>query len=109
MWKVVAGISIGGTTLGTIVVMLGKKPRTDREWAIAIISSAVCSLGGGAAIIDYFALKTQSFINALALGGLFFACALPGWFLVRVAFNTINRLQDKTAMEVADEVKKVLP
>lgn len=113
-WKAIggaAGAVAGGTALGTVVVMLMTKPRTEREWAVALISSAVSSIGGGAATIMHFSLQHWfgSFVGLMAIGGLFFACALPGWVLVRIAFNTMNRWQDKTAPEVAAEVKGMLP
>lgn len=42
------GAVVGGLTLSTLVVMLLKQPRTSREWAVALISTLVCSLGLGA-------------------------------------------------------------
>jgi len=39
-----AGVAAG---LSMLVVMLTKKPRTDQEWLVAIISTVVSSLCGG--------------------------------------------------------------
>jgi hypothetical protein len=94
-----------------LVVMLMTRPRDGREWAVALISTFVVSLGGGAAAIMHYGLQSwlTSYVGLVATGGLFFACGLPGWVLVRIAFNTLNRWQDKTAGEVAAEVKEILP
>lgn len=42
-----AGVAAG---LSMLVVMLTKKPRTDQEWLVAIISTVVSSLCGGAVV-----------------------------------------------------------
>lgn len=50
-------IILGGTALATaaglaaIVVMLMTKPKTEQEWAVALISTLVSSLCGGAFVI----------------------------------------------------------
>ena len=44
-----AGVAAG---LSMLVVMLTKRPRTDQEWLVAIISTVVSSLCGGAVVIE---------------------------------------------------------
>jgi len=113
-WKAVggaAGVAAGGLTLGTIVVMLMRKPRTDPEWAVAIISSVASSLGFASLIVLHWSLQkwAESLFGLMTLGSLYFACSLPGWMLVRWLFNWMNRREDKDLAEVAAEVKGLLP
>ena len=113
----IGGAVGGGLALGTILVMLAKKPRTEREWALALLSTAASSLGGGAAVMLRFGLHQalrsgddiELYFALMQLGGVFMACALPGWLLVRVAFNTMTKYQDKTADEVYRDAKELLP
>lgn len=111
-----AGV-VGGVTLAAVVVMLVKQPRTPREWAIALISTLVCSLGLGAALVLYFGLHrplashndVEVIAGLLQIIGVVFAAGLPGWVLVRIAFNTMNKFQDASADDVVEEVKGLLP
>jgi hypothetical protein len=41
----------------------------------------------------------------VALGGLIFCCGLPGWAIVRLVFNFIEKNPDAGVDEVAKEVK----
>jgi hypothetical protein len=43
-----------------------------------------------------------------ALGGLIFACGLPGWAMVRWTFAFIDKRRDDSIDEVAKEVKGML-
>lgn len=38
------------------------------------------------------------------LGGIYFVCGLPGWSIVRWAFNFLNKRKDKDLAEIAAEV-----
>lgn len=75
----------GGAGLAAVVVMLMTPPRSPREWAVGLISTVVASIGGGAAVIEHFGLQpwVNSSIGLCAMGGLVFACGLPGWAVVR--------------------------
>ena len=99
-----------GATLAAVVVMLMTPPRTKREWAVGLISTVVSSVGGGAATIQYFALHdwVQSQLGLMAMGGLIFACGLPGWALVRWIFNFIEERRDASIDEVAKDVREML-
>ena len=61
-------------------------------------------------MIQYFALYNwvQSGVGLLAMGGLIFACGLPGWLLVRWLFNFIDKRRDAGIDEIARDVKEVL-
>ncbi|WP_029043351.1 hypothetical protein [Cupriavidus sp. WS] len=104
----VAGVAAGASGLAAFVVMLMMRPRSTGEWAVALISTVVSSVGGGAAVVQHFGLHgwTVDYIGLVALFGLVFACGLPGWAVVRWLFNFIERRRDKDALEVVDEVRK---
>jgi hypothetical protein len=109
-YKVVGGPAIAsafGTTLAAVVVMLMTPPRNKREWAVGLISTVVSSIGGGAITIEYFQLHHWAFstIGLYAMGGVIFACGLPGWALVRWLFNFIDQRRDEPIDEVAKDVK----
>lgn len=111
-----AGI-VGAVTLSAVIVMLVKQPRTAREWALALISTVVCSLGLGAWVVLYFGLHhalgsanhTEALFGLFQVGGVMFACGLPGWVLVRIAFNTMAKFQDKSLDDAYDDVRGLLP
>ena len=96
--------------LATLVVICAKRPSTRQEWVIGIISTLMSSLGGGSAFLLHMDLMhwMNSYIGLMAVGGIFFACGLPGWALVRLLFNTIERNKGKTITDVVKDVKEVL-
>lgn len=110
-----AGGVAGAVTLAAVVVMLVKQPRAPREWALALISTVASSLGGGAAIVMHFGLMkwaqvadpTEAWVGLVALLGIVFACGLPGWVLVRIAFNTMAKYQDKTIEDLAADAGRI--
>ncbi len=110
-----AGIAAG---LSMAVVMLTKKPRSEPEWLIAIISTLVSSLCGGAIVIINFGLlrwvsqdlpTQEMFVGLIALIGVAFSCGLPGWALVRWAFNWMAKREGKDLGEVIKDAKELLP
>jgi len=108
--------AIGGFSLAAFIVMVLTQPRSTKEWAVALISTLMGSFGGGAAVIIYFELYKHfvpgdTVLMVLAcfeLIGVVFTCGLPGWLLVRVAFNTMESWKTKTAAQVASEVKDLV-
>jgi hypothetical protein len=48
--KAAGGAVAGGALLSTIVVMLVTLPRTHREWAVGLFSTAVTRIGGVMAV-----------------------------------------------------------
>ncbi len=109
-FKAVGGASVvaaGGAGLAAVVVMLMTPPRSSREWAVGLISTVISSIGGGAAVIEHFGLQhwSTSPIGLFAMGGLIFACGLPGWAIVRWVFNFIVRHQDEAIDKVARDFR----
>lgn len=92
--------------LATIVVMVMTLPHNRGEWAVALISTVVSSLCGGAAMIQYLGLASwMGTINgAMALGGIYFSCGLPGWAIVRWVFNFIKKREGKDLPEIVAEL-----
>jgi hypothetical protein len=43
-----------------------------------------------------------------ALGGLIFACGLPGWAMVRWTFSFIEKRRDDSIDEVAKDLKELM-
>lgn len=105
-----AGVGAG---LAAFVVMCMTKPKDDQEWAVALACTLVASLGGGSAAIMYWDLQhwLYSYVGAVAILGLVFACGLPGWLLVRALFLWMNKRKDRDfaelAQEVAQQVKEI--
>ena len=93
--------------LVAILVMLWIQPKSPREWAMALISTFVSSLGGGAAVIQHYGLNAwaDNTIGLIGLGGVIFACGLPGSVLVRAAFAWAEKRQTKDLAELAREVR----
>lgn len=119
-WKLIGGAAgaLGiGAALATVVAMCVSLPRTLREWAVALISTVVSSLGGGALVIVKFGLlealtksatELDLFVRLLGVLGVVFACGLPGWFVVRLAFNWMIKRKDKDLGEVIDEARAIV-
>ena len=99
-----------GATLAAVVVMIMTPPRDKREWTVGLISTVVSSIGGGAVTVEHFQLHHWAFstMGLCALGGLIFACGLPGWAMVRWVFNFIGKRRDASLDEVAKDVKALL-
>lgn len=103
--------------LGTIVVMLMTKPRDDKEHAVAIISSGVSSICGGALIIVMSGMlkwasaavgNAEMLMVVMAWGGVIFACALPGWGFTRIIFNTLDKYAKATVPDVVHDASGVV-
>ena len=105
-----SAVAAGGAGLAAVVVMLMTPPRSPREWTVGLISTVVSSIGGGAMVIQYFLLHdwVHSQIGLWAMGGLIFACGLPGWAIVRWLFNFIDKNRDASIDDVAKDVKEIL-
>ena len=102
-----SAVAAGGAGLAAVVVMLMTPPRSPREWAVGLISTVISSIGGGAAVIERFGLQhwVNSPIGLCAMGGLIFACGLPGWAVVRWVFNFIDRNRDAGIDEVTRKLR----
>lgn len=99
--------------LATACVILMKKPRTEAEWFVSIVSTVFSSFAGGAAVILHFGLQRwvlvsgpiELFMGMVALIGVAFACGLPGWAVVRWVFNTIARREGMDFPQIIDSFK----
>ncbi len=105
LFKLVGMIS--GATLVAIVVMVMAQPTSRREWAVALISTVIGSICGGAAAIQYLGLQQWSgtFEGSLALAGLHFSCGLPAWVIVRAWFVYAEKRRNATLPEIVRELK----
>jgi hypothetical protein len=59
-------------------------PKTVREFVVAMISTIVFSLGGGAFVVRWFELShwANDDVGLVGLGVVIFICGLPAWVLV---------------------------
>ncbi|ENZ1199059.1 TPA: hypothetical protein ACV20N_000427 [Acinetobacter baumannii] len=101
-------VVILSTALIALVVMMIRMPKNPQEWAVGLICTVVSSITGGSFFIMKFGLHewVNNVWGVLALGGFFFACGLPGWFIVRITTNFINQRESKNIVEVVKELKK---
>lgn len=114
-WKLIggaAGVAGISAALAAAVVMLMTPPRNPREWAVALISTVLSSIGGGAAFIIKFNLlllvthtssDAELIVALMGLLGLVFCCGLPGWAIVRWCFNWIIKRENKDLGEVVQD------
>lgn len=103
----VAIIVFLAAALISLVVMAIRPPRNPQEWAVGLICTVVSSIAGGSFFIVKFGLHdwVNDIWGILAIGGFFFACGLPGWFLVRVTTNFMAQRESKNIVEVVKELK----
>jgi hypothetical protein len=97
--------------LVAVVVMLWIQPKSKREWAMALICTIVSSVGGGAMAVEYLQLQHLALggpVGLMALGGLIFACGLPGWVIVRAGFAWADKRKDHDLGELARDAKEIL-
>lgn len=101
-------VVILSAALIALVVMMIRMPRNPQEWAVGLICTVVSSITGGSFFIVKFGLHdwVNDVWGVLALGGFFFACGLPGWFLVRLTANFMSQRESKNILEVVRELKK---
>lgn len=116
-WKLIGGAAGAagiGATLASIVVMLRTRPKTDAEWTIAIISTLVGSIAGGAYMILKLGMlrdlpneiNLQAVLHLCAVLGFAFSCGLPAWAMVRMVFRYIDKMDAKGA-DITDAIKEV--
>ena len=102
-------ITLAIALVATVVIMM-RLPRSPQEWAVGLICTVVSSFGLGAAVVLRFGLQglASSYVGMCALGLLVFICGLPGWFLVRLAFNYMNRNESASLIDVIRDVRKAV-
>jgi hypothetical protein len=96
--------------LAAVVVMLYIQPKSKREWAMALISTVVSSICGGAAVVQHYGLQAwgDSYLGLTAIAGIIFACGLPGWVVIRAAFAWAEKRKGKDIAELIREVKETV-
>ncbi|MGF6695208.1 hypothetical protein M2318_005309 [Metapseudomonas resinovorans] len=98
---------IFGVPLAVAIVMILARPRSTREWAAALISTVVISIGGGAAVVQLYGLHAWAgdYYGQLALASLHFSCGLPAWVVVRAWFVYAERRRDTSLPDMVKEVR----
>ena len=93
--------------LAAIVVMAMTLPKTAREFVVAMISTTVSSICGGAFVVRWFDLGAwvNDDFGLMAIGGLIFICGLPAWVLVRAGFKWAEKRKDKDLAELATDLQ----
>lgn len=95
--------------LAAIVVMAMTLPKSPREFVVATISTAVCSICGGAFVVRWFELAhwAQDDIGVIAIGGVIFVAGLPAWVIVRAWFAWAEARKGAGLPELVRELKQV--
>jgi len=93
--------------LAAVVVMLYIQPKCKREWTMALICTLVSSVCGGAAVVQHYGLLAwgDNYMGLIALGGVIFACGLPGWVIIRAAFAWAEKRKGKDIVELIADAK----
>lgn len=92
--------------LAAVVVMAMTLPKTAREFVVALISTVVSSIGGGAFVIRWLEIGhwAQDDVGLIGLMGVVFVCGLPAWVLVRALFAWSESKKDRQITEIVDAV-----
>ena len=112
-WKLIGGLAGIGSlaaALAFFFVWCMNPPKSRKEMALTLVSTLISSGCGAAGLVKYWGIEVwmHDGFGLLALGGLFFACGLPGSALVTMVFTTMERRKDKDLAEIAAEVRKQL-
>ena len=96
--------------LATIVVMAMTLPGTRREFVVCMICTVVGSVGGGSFVVRWLEIHhwADELFGLVGMGGVFFACALPGWLTVRAYFKYAEMRKDKSIIEIIAEIKQAI-
>ena len=105
-----AGVSGIGAGLATYVVRTMTKPKTDQEWHVALITTIIGSICGGAALASYMGWQAwaDNVIGLMGLIGVCFACGLPSWLIVRALFAYIDKKRDADIADIVKDVKEMI-
>ncbi len=92
--------------LAAVVVMAMTLPKTPREFVVALISTVVSSIGGGAFVIRWLEIGhwAQDDVGLIGLMGVVFVCGLPARVLVRALFAWSEAKKDRQITEIVDAV-----
>ena len=96
----------GLAVLAAVVVMAMTLPKTVREFVVAMLSTTVSSLCGGAFVVRWLGIGhwAHDDVGMIAIGGLIFVCGLPAWIIVRALFAWSEAKKDRQITEIVDAV-----
>lgn len=99
-----------GPVVATVVVMLLTKPESKHEWFAALFSTVMTSMGLGAVLIKKYIghVNIDSTFDLMMVGGVFFACGLPGWLCVRALFFYGEHSKEKSIIDILKEIRGIL-
>lgn len=118
-WKLIgglAGVLAIGSFLAWLVVVCMRRPKTDAEWVVSLVTTLVASIAGGAWLLRRVGLAhdlaNAGWVELAVLLGLAFACGLPAWAVVRAVFVWLNKREGKDigdlVAEAASDVKRTI-
>lgn len=95
--------------LAAVVVMAMTLPKTVREFTVAMISTSVSSICGGAFVVRWFGIAhwVNDDAGMIAIGGIIFVCGLPAWVLVRAWFKWAEKRRDKDLAEIVGDLAEL--
>ena len=95
--------------LAAVVVMAMTLPKTVREFCVAMISTTIASICGGAFAVRSLGISdwANDDVGLIAIGGLIFVCGLPAWVLVRAWFKWAEARKDKDLVELLDDMAEL--
>lgn len=95
--------------LAAVVVMAMTLPKTVREFTVAMISTSVSSICGGAFVVRWLGIAhwVNDDAGMIAIGGIIFVCGLPAWVLVRAWFKWAEKRRDKDLTEIASDLAEL--
>ncbi|RJG10930.1 hypothetical protein D3879_14720 [Pseudomonas cavernicola] len=98
----------GLAVLAAIVVMAMTLPKTVREFVVAMISTTVSSLCGGAFVVRWLGIGhwAQDDAGVIAIGGIIFFCGLPAWVIVRAWFVYAEKRKSASLPDMVKEIRE---
>lgn len=95
--------------LAAVVVMAMTLPKTVREFTVAMISTSVSSICGGAFVVRWLGIAywVNDDAGMIAIGGIIFVCGLPAWVLVRAWFKWAEKRRDNDLTEIVSDLAEL--
>ena len=92
--------------LAAVIVMAMTLPKSPREFVVAMTSTLMGSIGGGAFLVRWLDISHWANDDAgmIAIGGVIFVCGLPAWLIVRSLFAWSEAKKERHITEVVDAV-----
>jgi len=96
-----------GTALVSVVVMAMTMPQSVREFVVALISTLVSSICGGAFVVRWLDIGHWALddVGMVAIAGVIFVCGLPAWILVRALFAWTESRKNAALPELVKEFR----